>query len=114
VLLLDEPTAGLDLKYQHEVLRLVCELAKSQNMTVVVTLHDLNHATLYGSRLAVIADHTIVSIGTPEEVITVDLIHRVYGVRVTVIPHPIYGTPMVIPLIEKVAHHSEQGPSCTQ
>lgn len=101
VLLLDEPTAGLDLKYQHEVLRLVSGLAKSGNLTVVVTLHDLNHATLYGNRLAVVAEHTIVAVGAPIDVMTVDLIQRVFGVPVTIIPHPIYGTPMVVPLIEK-------------
>ncbi|MBS0206369.1 MAG: ABC transporter ATP-binding protein [Planctomycetes bacterium] len=102
VLLLDEPTAGLDLKYQHEVLRLVCELARTRQMTVVVTLHDLNHAALYGSRLAVIAEHTIVAVGTPHEVMTVELIQRVYDVPVTIIPHPAYGSPMVVPLLEQV------------
>jgi len=107
VLLLDEPTAGLDLKYQHEVLRLVCDLAKNRNLTVVVTLHDLNHATLYGSRLAIVAEHTIVAVGAPRDVMTVDLIERVYGVHVTIVPHPIYGTPMVVPLIEKGASKKE-------
>jgi iron complex transport system ATP-binding protein len=112
VLLLDEPTAGLDLKYQHEVLRLVCDLARNRNLTVVMTLHDLNNATLYGSRLAVISEHTIVSVGTPQDVMTVELIHRVYGVNVTIIPHPIYGSPMVVPLIEKVSNLPGHGPSC--
>lgn len=101
VLLLDEPTAGLDLKYQHEVLRLACDLAKTQNMTVVVTLHDLNHATLYGSRLALIADHAIVAVGSATDVMTVELIYRVYGVHVTIVPHPIYGSPMIVPLLEQ-------------
>ncbi|MDB5339722.1 MAG: yusV [Planctomycetaceae bacterium] len=110
VLLLDEPTAGLDLKYQHEVLRLVCDLAKNRNLTVVVTLHDLNHATLYGSRLAVVAEHTIVAVGAPQDVMTVDLIERVFGVHVTIVPHPVYGTPMVVPLMEK-ATAAENGTS---
>jgi iron complex transport system ATP-binding protein len=100
VLLLDEPTAGLDLKYQHEVLRLVCELAQSRGLTVVITLHDLNHAALYGSRLALVAERSLVSVGLPHDVLTMDLVHRVYGVRVTIVPHPVYGTPMVVPLIE--------------
>ena len=112
VLLLDEPTAGLDLKYQHEVLRLVCELAKSRKLTVVMTLHDLNHATLYGSRLALVAEHTIVSVGLPKDVLTVDLIRRVYGVHVTIVPHPIYGTPMVVPLIESASNVSVSGQPC--
>lgn len=110
VLLLDEPTAGLDLKFQHEVLRLVCDLATNRKLTVIVTLHDLNHATLYGSRLVVVANHTIAAMGSPQDVMTVDLIQRVYGVDVTIVPHPIYGTPMVVPLIEKAASQ-EKGQS---
>jgi len=108
VLLLDEPTAGLDLKFQHEVLRLVRDLAKNRKLTVVVTLHDLNHATLYGSRLAVVAEHTIVAVGAAQEVMTVDLIQRVFGVHVTIVAHPIYGTPMVVPLLEMEPARAEE------
>lgn len=111
VLLLDEPTAGLDLKYQHEVLRLVSDLAKSRDLTVIVALHDLNHASLYGTRLAVVTDHTIVAMGTPQEVMTVDLIERVYGVHVTIVPHPVYGTPLVVPLVEMPLTDRENGRS---
>jgi len=100
VLLLDEPTAGLDLKYQHEVLRLARELAKQRGLTVVLTLHDLNHAVLYGDRLAVIAEHKLAALGRANEVITPELIHRVFGVRSAVLAHPVYGTPMVVPLVE--------------
>ncbi|MBC7821847.1 MAG: ABC transporter ATP-binding protein [Planctomycetaceae bacterium] len=107
VLLLDEPTAGLDLKYQHEVLKLARQLANGRGLTVVLTLHDLNHAALYGDRLAVIAEHTLVSLGRPQEVMTADLIHRVFGVRATVIPHPVYGTPMVVPLTDDLSECSE-------
>lgn len=110
-LLLDEPTAGLDLKYQHEVLRLVCDLARDRGLTVVVTLHDLNLAALYGHRLAVIADQSIVAVGRPHEVMTAELIHRVYGVNVTIVAHPVYGTPMVVPLMESMPH-AEGGKSC--
>ena len=50
VLLLDEPTAGLDLKYQVEVLRLLRQLTARERLTVVVTLHDLNLAAIFGHR----------------------------------------------------------------
>ncbi len=106
VLLLDEPTAGLDLKYQHEVLRLTRELATGRGLTVVLTLHDLNHAVLYGDRLAVIAEHKLAALGRAAEVITPELIHRVFGVRSAVLAHPVYGTPMVVPLVEGEAEQS--------
>jgi iron complex transport system ATP-binding protein len=100
VLLLDEPTAGLDLKYQHEVLNLAAHLAKERGLTVVLTLHDLNHAALYGNRLALISERSVVAIGPASEVITPELLQRVFDVRVTVVPHPVYGTPLAIPLME--------------
>lgn len=109
VLLLDEPTAGLDLKYQHEVLRLVRDLAIDRNLTVVVTLHDLNHATLYGSRLAIVAEQKIFAVGLARDVVTVETIRRVYGVNVTIVPHPVYGTPLVVPLMEAVSARPENG-----
>ena len=106
VLLLDEPTAGLDLKYQHEVLRLARQLARGHRLTVILTLHDLNHAALYGDRLAVVAEQTLVALGTPQEVMTAAMIDRVFDVRVTVLPHPVYGTPMVVPLSDDPSRSS--------
>jgi iron complex transport system ATP-binding protein len=103
VLLLDEPTAGLDLKYQHEVLRLIRQMAAERELAVVLTLHDLNHAALYGDCVAVIAEHTIASLGSPTEVITAEVVSRVFGIRATVVPHPVYGTPLVAPLLEDAA-----------
>lgn len=99
VLLLDEPTAGLDLKFQVEMLRLVRRMALDKQLVVVVTLHDLNQAALYGDRLALLHEHQLVAIGTPAEVLSAERISRVYGVDVTVMQHPVYGTPMVVPLL---------------
>jgi iron complex transport system ATP-binding protein len=99
-LLLDEPTAGLDLKFQHEILSLAKRLATRRRLTVVLTLHDINHAALHGDRLAFIAEQTVVALGTPPEVVTEAMIHRVFGVHAAVLPHPVYQTPMVVPLID--------------
>ena len=98
ILLLDEPTAGLDLKYQIEVLTLVQRMAIESQMVVVLTLHDLHHASLFGDRLALLSDHGLSAIGTPKEVLQPHLIEQAFGVSVTVIPHPVYGTPLVVPL----------------
>lgn len=100
ILLLDEPTAGLDLKYQVEMLRLVRGLAKKKNLTVVITLHDLNYASVYGDRLALLHNHALVAIGSPAEILTESRITAAYNVPVTVTRHPVYGTPLVVPLVD--------------
>ena len=100
VLLLDEPTAGLDLKFQVEVLRLVRRLATEQQLVVVLTLHDLNQAAFYGHRLALLSEQSLKAIGSPQEVLTEELISETFGVPVTVTRHPVYGTPLVAPLAD--------------
>ena len=99
VLLLDEPTAHLDLKYQAEVLTLVQHLAQQDGLSVVVALHDLNQAALCAQRIALLADGRLLAIGSPEAVLTPELLAHAYGIEVVVTPHPIYGTPMVAPLL---------------
>jgi len=94
-LLLDEPTAGLDLKYQVEMLGLIRNLAREGKLLVIMTLHDLNHAAIYADRIALISQKTIVAVGPPEEVLTGDQISDIYEVPVTITKHPIYGTILV-------------------
>ncbi len=98
ILLLDEPTAGLDLKFQFDVLDRVRRMAKQRDLIIVMTLHDLNLASIFGDRLALLSDHRIVAMGEPREVLTPSLIEQVFGVRSTVIDHPIHGTPLVVTL----------------
>lgn len=62
VLLLDEPTAGLDLKYQFDVLSRVKKMSRQSNLTVVLTLHDLNQASIFGDRLAILCDGKILAV----------------------------------------------------
>ena len=98
ILLLDEPTAGLDLKYQFDVLDRVRRMAKERDLVVVVTLHDLNHAAMFGDRLALLFNHALIAIGTAREVLTPSLIRQAFDVSVTVIDHPVHGTPFVVPM----------------
>jgi len=98
VLLLDEPTAYLDLKYQAEILALVRRLAHDDGLTVVVTLHDLNQAALYADRLALLYDAHLVAAGAPHEVLTAEHLSAAYGVPVVVCEHPVHRTPLVTPL----------------
>jgi iron complex transport system ATP-binding protein len=112
VLLLDEPTSGLDLKYQHELLRLLRHLAATRGLSVVVTLHDLNLAALYGDRLAVISERRLFAEGVPNEVLTAAMIDQVFGIPATVLPHPVYGTPMIVPLISGEAEPISNWQGC--
>ena len=73
-------------------------MAKERNLVVVVTLHDLNHAAMFGDRLALLAEQTLIAVGTAREVLTPNLIRRAFNFTVTIIDHPIYGTPFVVPM----------------
>ncbi len=97
VLLLDEPTAHLDLKYQSGILQLVRSLAESEGLAVLAALHDLNLAALYAHRVALLVDGCFRAVGQPAEVLTPELLSAAYHVPVNVVAHPMYGTPLVLP-----------------
>jgi len=98
VLLLDEPTAHLDLKHQVAVLELVKSLAHEQGLAVLLTLHDLNLAALYADRVALMEEGGIVAQGLVEDVLTAERLSQVYGVHVAVSRHPVHGTPLIAPV----------------
>jgi iron complex transport system ATP-binding protein len=97
ILLLDEPTAHLDLQYQVGLLNLIRELAGEQKLAVLMALHDLNLAALYANRVALLVEGHLFALGAPQEVLTPEALQAVYKVPVRVIPHPEYGTPLVLP-----------------
>ena len=97
VLLLDEPTSGLDLKHQIESLQLLQRITRQQQATVVVSLHDLNLASLFADRIAIIASGRITAIGTSNEVLTVENLKQAFGISATLIKHPTSDLPMVLP-----------------
>ena len=94
VLLLDEPTTYLDIRYQLDVLHLVKRLNSEFGMTVVMVLHDVNQALRYSDNLVALADGRIVAQGAPDDIITSDLLEEVYGVRLPVAT--IEGKPFVL------------------
>ncbi|HJX42628.1 MAG TPA: ABC transporter ATP-binding protein [Geodermatophilus sp.] len=98
LLLLDEPTTYLDLSHQIDVLELVARLHAERGRTVVVVLHDLNLAARYAHRLVAMRDGALVASGTPHEVLTEQLLADVFDLEARVVPDPVAGTPMVVPV----------------
>jgi len=97
LLLLDEPTTYLDLAHQVEVLELVAELNASRGRTVVMVLHDLNHAARYAHHVIALRDGRVVAEGPPAEVVTETLVREVFGLACAVVPCPVSGRPLVVP-----------------
>jgi iron complex transport system ATP-binding protein len=98
VLLLDEPTAHLDLKHQLGILELVRGLAHEHGLAVMMTLHDLNQAAAYADRLALLKQGEIVAEGDAHSVLTAQRLGDVYGVRVIVGQHPENGSLFIAPV----------------
>ncbi|GIM93716.1 heme ABC transporter ATP-binding protein [Paractinoplanes toevensis] len=96
LLLLDEPTAALDLRHQELVLSVTRARAAS-GTAVIVVLHDLSLAAAYADRACVLAAGRVRSEGPPSSVFTPELLSEVYQHDVEVLPHPRTGTPLVVP-----------------
>ena len=97
VLLLDEPTTYLDLAHQFEVLDLLAEL-NGQGRTIGIVLHDLNHAARYAHHLVALREGVVHAAGPPEAIVDEELVRAVFGLRSRVIPDPVTGTPLCVPI----------------
>lgn len=95
-ILLDEPTANLDIGRQIEILDLIKHLCRDNSLTVLAAIHDLNLAAQYCDRLILINNGRIHAEGTPKEVITSNNIQDVYGAESCVYVHPVNGLPTVL------------------
>jgi iron complex transport system ATP-binding protein len=98
VLLLDEPTTFLDVAHQVEVLDLLTDLNRDRGTTIVAVLHDLNLAARYADHLFAMKDGRLVAQGDPRAVVTEELVAEVFGMSARVIPDPVSGTPLVLPI----------------
>jgi iron complex transport system ATP-binding protein len=98
VLLLDEPTTYLDLAHQVEVLDLVTDLNRTRGTTVAIVLHDLNLAARYADHVIAMKGGAVVALGAPGDVVTEELVREVFGLESRVIPDPVSGTPLIIPI----------------
>ncbi|MFH1146792.1 MAG: ABC transporter ATP-binding protein [Pseudomonadota bacterium] len=95
LLLLDEPTAHLDIGQQIRILDVIRRLNRSDGMTVIAVLHDLNLASLYCDRLVLLKNGSVCREGTPIEVLTYEIIEAVYETVVIVKENPLTGKPHV-------------------
>ena len=96
VLFLDEPTTYLDIRYQLQILHLIRQLNREYGMTIVMVLHDINQSLHYSDEIAAMSDGQVCAHGLPEEIVTPQLIRRVYDVDLAI--RPVDGKPFVIPV----------------
>ena len=98
LLILDEPTAHLDIRYQTGILDMIERIRRSTSITVLAAMHDLTLAAQYCSRIAVLHHGVIVAFGEPSRVLTPEVVTRVFGPQVAIVEHPVHKTPAVLPV----------------
>ncbi|RYM05011.1 ABC transporter ATP-binding protein [Sporolactobacillus sp. THM7-7] len=96
-LFLDEPTTYLDMTHQLEVLKLLRKLNREEGRTIVMVVHDLNHATRFADHLIAIKAGHVVSSGAPGEVMTESMLERVFGIKADIISDPRSHVPLCLP-----------------
>ncbi|PNQ84450.1 ABC transporter ATP-binding protein [Paenibacillus polymyxa] len=96
ILLLDEPTTYLDLRYQLEFMELLAEWRQETGVTIIAVLHDLNLAAQFCDNLLVLKDGMVEGLGASTDLLTEDRIRRVYGVEPVMLPHPDSGVPQLL------------------
>jgi iron complex transport system permease protein len=95
LLLLDEPTANLDLAHQITLLQLVTRLTRQQHLGALFVTHEINLAAEFADRVALLKDGKILACGTPNEVMTADLLQQVFDASLLVTTHPHSGKPLI-------------------
>jgi len=98
LLLLDEPTTFLDVAHQVEVLDLLTDLNRARGTTIAMVLHDLNLAARYADRLVALRAGRLHAAGDPADVLTADVVRDVFGMESQVVPDPVSGRPIVLPI----------------
>ncbi|NGQ96901.1 ABC transporter ATP-binding protein [Brevibacillus sp. SYP-B805] len=97
ILFLDEPTTFLDMAHQLEVLHLLQRLNREEGRTIVMVVHDLNHASRYAHYIVAIKSGTVVSEGAPRDVITKEVLREVFAIEADILYDPRTGVPLCLP-----------------
>ena len=100
ILLLDEPTANLDLAHQAAMLALVRERCDRKEAASVVVTHDVNLAAEFADHVLLLKEGRMLASGSPRDVLTPEILREVFGIRVLVDAHPISGVPRITPVHE--------------
>ncbi|WP_103104841.1 ABC transporter ATP-binding protein [Brevibacillus reuszeri] len=108
ILFLDEPTTFLDMAHQLEVLKLLQKLNEEEKRTIVMVVHDLNHATRYAQHMVAISRGTVVAEGSPTEVMTPDMLRKVFNIEADILHDPRTGVPLCLPFELTSAIEQEQ------
>ncbi|GGF95623.1 ABC transporter ATP-binding protein [Paenibacillus aceti] len=97
ILFLDEPTTFLDMAHQLEVMQLLEQLNDELGRTIIMVVHDLNHAARYAQYMIAIKQGKAISFGTPEEVVTTEVLREVFGIEADIVTDPRSGVPLCLP-----------------
>ncbi|MDT4898810.1 MAG: cobalamin transport system ATP-binding protein [Acidobacteriota bacterium] len=100
ILLLDEPTANLDLAHQATVLQLVRARCDQKQTAAIVVTHDINLAAAFADRVLLLLQGRTLAAGTPREVLTPELLREVFEIQILVDAHPVTGAPRITPVHE--------------
>ena len=95
IIVLDEPTAPLDLAHQIQVMDLLERLRNEEGVTIIMVSHDLNLAAMYANRLLLLKDGVVISLGQPAEVLTFETLEQAYGCVLLVDENPVKKVPRV-------------------
>lgn len=87
-ILLDEPTSALDVAHQYELLALIKELNHTLKLTVIMVLHDINMAAKFSDYLYALHSGEVIAQGTPEQLMTPTVLHKIYGIDLALFSHP--------------------------
>lgn len=108
LLLLDEPTTFLDIGHQVELLDLVREMNHGEGRTVIMVLHDLSMACRYADYIVAMSEGQVVRAGAPGEIVDAELVRDVFGVESHVMPDPVSGCPLVLPVDEPAGVETDE------
>ena len=98
ILLLDEPTANLDLAHQATMLRLIKARCEKEDTAAVVVTHEVNLAAEFSNQVVLMKAGRLVATGVPRDVLTEELLHEVFGLQVIVDAHPVSSAPRITPV----------------
>jgi len=96
VMLLDEPTAHLDLRHQDRLLGMLRTLASEHGLAMLMALHDLNLVSRFADKVALLSNGRVWRLGEPVDVLRPDVLEEVYGMRILVMAHPLNGGPLIL------------------